>query len=230
MSAKASIQQGVDGEFVHRRVESKKSDIFRQGAFEAKLATDAPEAVQKKMSAMEEATLPEAEGGGRKYTDDQIEAWVSAWCENRVKVRDGTKKKDRKADDRSGLIAELLNYVLNDEDPTCEKETVVRKTVIFSTDMFSVRVGVDTLDKKLARWKAKLAKAAEKAAKAKVGSRAREKAAEVERTVVGERRQWVQGAMRLLPKVTVDNKGAWDLHGDKLHDAIFEGKGLKERK
>lgn len=230
VATKPSIQQDVDGNLVSKRTESAKQDIFTQGAFTATLATDAPEKVQKKRSAMEEAELPEDDGGGRKYSDDQIEDWTTAWCENKVKVVPGTKKKERLKDDREGLVVELYNYVASDEPPTCPKQTVVKKTAVFSTDQFYIRINAESLQKKLDRWRKKLEKAQAKAAKSKVGSNARAKAAEMERTVAGEKRQWVQGAMRLLPKVTVDSKGAWDFHGEKLHDAIFDGKGLKEWK
>ena len=198
MAKVASVQRDLEGNFVVRSTSSQRLDRFRQGAFEATVTRKAPEAVQRMMAAMKKATKPEADGGGKKYSDEQITDTVETLCENRVKVVKGTPKSKRLAEDRSGLVAELFNYLTTGEPPTVPKQELVRRSEKFSTDLFFIKLADGALDAKLTKWNQKLKKATVKAEKGKKGSKAREALAEVDRTIAGERQQWVQSRVRKL--------------------------------
>jgi len=223
---KASVQQDLKGAFVVQRTESRRFTRYTQGAYEAVLPNGAPEAVQKRLSAMESAKLPESDGGDRKFSDEQIQAWLEAWAENKVRTRPGVKRSEKKKDDREGLIAELLNFVRGDAEPTCHKTPFARRAVIFSTDKFRVKAGESSLENRLQRWRDRVKKAAAKA----TGKKGKEKLAEMERAVEGQQRQWVKASMRFLPKATTDEKGEHEAHAARLFDAIIEGKGLRKIK
>ena len=230
MAKAASVQKDLEGNFVVRTHRSKRFDRFRQGAYEATLPRNAPEALQKRAEAMRKAEKPEAEGGGPRFTEEEIIAFVDTTAENKVRVAKDSKKADRLADDRSGLVAELVNYLTTGEPPTCPKTELVRRSERFSTDLFYVQLADGAIDAKQTKWSQKLKKAGTRAEKGKKGGKARERLAEVERTIEGEKRQWVQERMRKLPRTTIDAKGQWDLHGDKLREAILEGKNLRKAK